>query len=93
MPAAGDAQVAAAKQTRALQIDIYGPALMIPMTNEDHASGEADPNPPIQPKRLSDGTEGYLDVLCKPCGHSWVEHDDHGCLWNLCQCPEPGERK
>ena len=83
--------------TRAEQVDIYGwhPAkpLMIPLTNEDHAAAEADLNPPIQPQRASDGTEGDLDVPCKPCGHSWVEHDDHGCLWNLCQCSLPGERK
>ncbi len=41
----------------------------------------------------SDGTEGYLDVPCKPCGHSWTEHDDLGCLWRLCRCGLPGERK
>lgn len=71
-------------------VDIY--AWPVPMSNADF-SGEADLDPPIQPQRASDGTEGYLDVPCKPCGHSWVEHDDQGCLWNLCQCELPGERK
>ncbi len=30
---------------------------------------------------------------CKPCGHTWQEHDDHGCLWMTCACSLPGERK
>ncbi len=30
---------------------------------------------------------------CRPCGHPWYEHDDDGCLWNLCACGLPGERK
>ncbi len=82
-------------------VDIYGwhPSnpLMIPLTNEDHAAGEADPNPPVQAQREPSGPVGPIwgDHLpmCNPCGHTWSEHDDQGCLWNLCQCPEPGERQ
>jgi len=31
--------------------------------------------------------------LCDPCDHLWSEHDDEGCLWVLCRCGLPGERK
>lgn len=78
-------------------IDIYGwhPAqpLMVPLTNADHAAAEADPNPPVQPQREPSSPVGPILIDCKPCGHPWMEHDDHGCLWNLCQCSLPGERK
>ncbi len=30
---------------------------------------------------------------CQPCGHGWDEHDDTGCLWMVCACWLPGERK
>lgn len=79
---------------------------MIPLTNADF-DGEADLNPPVQAMREPRGpvgpTWGERKPLCKPstskvfevqgCGHTWSEHDDYGCLWNLCSCPEPGERQ
>ncbi len=51
----------------------------------------------IEPRREPSSPVGPIwsdrKPLCKPCGHIWSEHDDQGCLWNLCDCPEPGERK
>lgn len=51
---------------------------------------------PFVPQREPSGPVGPIwgdrKPLCKPCGHTWSEHDDQGCLWNLCQCLEPGER-
>lgn len=29
----------------------------------------------------------------RPCGHTWSDHDDDGCLWYYCSCTQPGERK
>jgi hypothetical protein len=31
--------------------------------------------------------------MCDPCGHTWENHDDSGCLWMVCKCWLPGERK
>ena len=64
----------------------------IPLTDADHGAVEADLNPPVQAMREANSPVGPR-FPCKPCGHTWEDHDDQGCLWNLCQCPEPGERK
>ena len=46
------------------------------------SSGKRQPNSPVGP----------LELTCE-CGHTWADHDDHGCLWRQCQCFLPGERK
>jgi hypothetical protein len=48
-----------------------------------------EPTSPIGPPPSRRG--GPFD--CKPCGHGWDEHDDDGCLWMVCKCWLPGERK
>jgi hypothetical protein len=65
---------------------------MIPLTDADFHD-EADPNPPVHPMREPRGPVGPFSSLCDPCGHTWYVHDDYGCLWNLCACGLPGERK
>ncbi len=36
---------------------------------------------------------GPYSLICEPCGHSWAHHDDDGCLWMVCRCWLPGERR
>lgn len=45
------------------------------------------------PKRFPESIMGPRELTCDPCGHTWAEHDDDGCLWHLCLCILPGERK
>lgn len=47
----------------------------------------------ITAKREADSPVGPEELECHPCGHGWNDHDDDGCLWNLCSCGLPGERK
>ncbi len=32
----------------------------------------------LHPRRLPNSPVGIAGVVCKPCGHSWYEHDDLG---------------
>lgn len=47
----------------------------------------------INEKRFAESPTGPFELRCEPCGHSQAEHDDDGCLWLLCRCYLPGERK
>ncbi len=61
-----------------MQVDIYAARIIEP---------RREPSSPVGP------TWGDRVPMCTPCGHTWSDHDDQGCLWNSCQCLEPGERK
>ncbi len=44
-------------------------------------------------RREATSPVGPQELMCEPCGHTWDEHDDTGCLWMVCACWLPGERK
>jgi hypothetical protein len=33
------------------------------------------------------------DTLDDGCRHTCADHDDDGCMWSMCPCVGPGERK
>lgn len=47
----------------------------------------------VQFQRRATSPIGPYALICEPCGHSWAHHDDSGCLWMVCKCWLPGERK
>jgi hypothetical protein len=47
----------------------------------------------VQFQREATSPVGPYALICEPCGHSWAHHDDSGCLWMVCKCWLPGERK
>jgi hypothetical protein len=47
----------------------------------------------VQFRRVATSPVGPDFLVCEPCGHTWEEHDDDGCLWMVCACWLPGERK
>ncbi len=56
----------------------------------DAAPNRRAPKSPVGPEPRNYAPE--KPFVCD-CGHGWNHHDDYGCLWSLCQCPDMGERK